>query len=62
MNFIFKFFVNRELDKVQEEIRCGFEKNGLTDEILENQIAINTVRNLLDIPDSKEKVYKKYTQ
>ena len=62
MNIIIKFFVNRELDKIQAEISAEYKENGLTEELLDKQVLINSIRNLFDIPDNDEKIYKKYTQ
>lgn len=62
MNFIIKFFINRELNKIQTEISTEYKLNGLTDELLEQQVLINSIRHLFDIPDDNEKIYKKYTQ
>lgn len=62
MNIIIKFFVNRELDKIQAEISAEYKENGLTEELLDKQVLINSIRNLFDIPDDAEKIYKKYTQ
>ena len=62
MNIIIKFFVNRELNKIQAEISAEYKENGLTEELLDKQVLINSIRNLFDIPDDAEKIYKKYTQ
>lgn len=62
MNFFSKKIVNQELNKVQDEINKEYEKNGLTDDVLDKQVAMNTIRNLLNLPDDKEKIYKEFTQ
>ena len=52
MKIIRKYYeweLNREQDKLDEE----YEKYGLTENILEKQIALNARRNELDIPDKK---------
>lgn len=39
-----------------------YKKNGLTDEVLDKQIAINKKRRELDIPDSRNKIYEDFVQ
>lgn len=51
-----------ELDKKQEELNKQYNKEGLTDEILEKQIEINTIRSQENIPDPKETIHKNYVQ
>ena len=52
----------KELDKEQEEINKQYEKEGLTDEVLDRQIAINEKRHKENITDPKELVYKNFAQ
>lgn len=46
----------------QKRINKKYEKEGLTDEILNEQVEINRLRNELNIPDDQEKVYKDFVQ
>ena len=46
----------------QKQINELFKEYGLTDEILEKQVEINTKRNKLDICDETEIIYDKYVQ
>ena len=46
----------------QRAINKKYEKHGLTDEVLEEQVKLNVFRNLHDISDSSKKVYKNYVQ
>ena len=62
MNFISKFIINRELNKLQEELTKEYKEHGLTDELLEKQVTINGIRHMLNIPDDDEKIYKKFVQ
>ena len=62
MNFFSKKIVNNELNKIQKQINEDYEKNGLTDDVLDKQVAMNTIRNLLNLPDDNEKIYKEFTQ
>lgn len=59
---IHRINVSRELDKKQEIVNQLFAENGLTDEILELQVDINTQRCKEDIPDTRELVYKNFVQ
>ena len=58
MSFIKKIqFKNK-----QRAINKEYEKNGLTDEVLDAQIELNKLRNEHDIADEKQYVHKKYVQ
>ena len=46
----------------QRAINKKYEKHGLTDEVLEEQVKLNTFRNLQDISDSSKRIYKNYVQ
>lgn len=59
---IHRINVSRELDKKQEIVNQLFAENGLTDEILELQVDINTQRCKENIPDTNELVYKNFVQ
>ena len=51
-------FIKRvNLSNRQKEINRMFEEEGLTDEILKKQIALNQERHKLDINDPTETVY-----
>ena len=43
--------IKMSLKKEQEAIYAAYKQNGLTDEILERQVALNQKRNKLNIPD-----------
>lgn len=57
-----KSIKNFQLNRKQKKIKKLCEKEGLTDEVLEAQVEINTLRNELDIPDSNEIIYDKFVQ
>ena len=46
----------------QRAINKAYEKHGLTDHILEEQVKLNTFRNYHNITDSSKKIYKDYVQ
>lgn len=50
------------LAKEQEKIDKLYEKEGLTDEVLEKQVALNQLRNKLDISDRKNRIYDRFVQ
>lgn len=59
--------IKRYLKKIglknrQKRINKKYEKEGLTDEILKEQLEINKLRNELNIPDDNEKVYEDFVQ
>ena len=51
-----------ELRNKQKVIDKEYAKNGLTDEVLDAQVELNTSRHELDIPDENNFVYEKYVQ
>lgn len=57
-----KFLKIIQIKNKQKVINKQFEKEGLTDEVLEAQIELNKERNLHDIPDESEFVYEKFVQ
>ncbi len=57
-----KFLKTIQIKNKQKVINKQFEKEGLTDEVLEAQIRLNSERNEYDIPDESEFVYEKYIQ
>lgn len=46
----------------QREVDRLFEKEGLTDRVLEKQVTVNKLRNRLNYPDENEKVYRSFVQ
>ena len=54
--------MEKHLAKKQQEVDKLYAENGLTDEVLDKQIAINKLRHAHDIPDESEKVYGDYVQ
>lgn len=54
--------MKEHLAKKQKEVDELYEKEGLTDEVLEKQLTINKLRNAHDIVDESEKIYKDYVQ
>jgi hypothetical protein len=54
--------MEEHLKRKQEEVDKLYEEYGLTDEVLEKQIAVNELRHAHDIPDKSERVYKEYVQ
>ena len=57
-----RFFKKIQFKNKQRAIAKQTEETGLTDELLEEQVALNMLRNEHDISDSKNRVYKKYVQ
>ena len=62
MNFISKIINGYKLNKRQKEVNKKYKEEGLTNNVLDAQIAINKKRNELDIPDPNNKIYKKWVQ
>ena len=59
--------IKRYLKKIglknrQKRINKKYEKEGLTNEILQEQLEINKLRNELNIPDDNEKVSEDFVQ
>ena len=42
------------LREAQDRITKEYNKNGLTDEVLDAQVALNKIRHALNIPDENE--------
>ena len=55
---LFRIPIKNAQDKINKE----YEKHGLTNEILEAQVELNTIRHALNIPDEDEKIYKEFVQ
>ena len=54
--------MEEHLKKKQKEVDELYEEHGLTDEVLDKQIAINKLRHAHDIPDESEMVHEDYVQ
>ena len=54
--------MEEHLAKKQKEVDELYEKHGLTDEVLDKQIAINKLRHAHDISDKSNRINKKYVQ
>ena len=54
--------MEEHLAKKQKEVDELYEKHGLTDEVLDKQIAINKLRHAHDISDESEKLHEDYVQ
>lgn len=52
----------KKLDEQQKEINKEYEEKGLTDELLEKQIQINTTRHKENMPDTTKNIYKNFVQ
>ena len=56
------FFKTIQLKNKQRYIEKQMEKHGLTDELVEAQVELNTERNKHDIPDSSNFINEKFVQ
>ena len=54
--------LEEELIKKQEEINEQYAKEGLTQDVLDKQVALNQLRNELNISDSTKRIYKNFVQ
>lgn len=54
--------MEEHLKKKQEEVDKLYKEHGLTDEVLDKQIAINKLRHAHDIADESCKVHEDYVQ
>lgn len=59
MNSISKKYYMWKLNRMQKSVDKKYAKEGLTDDVLEKQIKINTKRNKLNITDPNEPTNKK---
>lgn len=50
------------LENRQKELDEKYAKQGLTDEVLEEQILINKLRHEHDLPDEEKMTHKEYVQ
>lgn len=62
MNKLSKFVKRVQFRNRQRAINKQYEKEGLTDEVLDAQVALNIERNKYNISDGTKKVYKNYVQ
>lgn len=51
-----------DIELRQEALNKKYAEEGLTDEILDEQIKLNKLRHEHDIPDDNEKVYDDFVQ
>lgn len=54
--------MEKHIEKLQKEIDDLYEKEGLTDEVLDKQIYVNKLRNAHDITDKSNRVNGEYVQ
>ena len=54
--------INRKLKKQQKKIDDLYEKEGLTDRVLDMQVELNKQRNEHNIPDADKTIYEHYVQ
>lgn len=58
-----KLFLHKiQLKNKQRIVKDKFEKEGFTDEVLEQQVEINTLRRELDLPDDSEFIHGEFVQ
>ncbi len=57
-----KYLHKIQLKNKQRIINKQFEKEGLTDEVLKQQIEVNQKRHELDLPDDDEFVFEDFVQ
>lgn len=57
-----KFFKKISLKNKQQHVNKLYERDGLTDEVLNLQVQINQERNEYNITDDSEKIYKDFVQ
>ena len=62
MNKLSKFMKRVQFRNRQRAIKKQIEKDGLTDELFEAQVALNMERHEHDIPDETKRVHDKYVQ
>jgi len=62
MNKLSKFVKRVQFRNRQRAINKQYEKEGLTDEVLDAQVTLNVERNKYNISDGTKKVYKNYVQ
>ena len=56
------FLKKMQIKNKQRAINKQYEKEGLTDEVLDAQIELNKLKHEYDIADSSKKVFEEYVQ
>ena len=51
-----------QIKNKQKHINKLYEKDGLTDEVLREQIELNKMKNKLNISDKSKRIYQNYVQ
>ena len=54
--------MNKELAERQKALNEKYAKEGLTDEVFEEQLEINKLRHKHDIPDKTKVLHKEFVQ
>ena len=62
MNFISRKIHEIHLNYQQRQVSRLYKSEGLTDRVLEKQVAINKKRHELNLPDRYEMIYKRFVQ
>ncbi|WP_296886296.1 hypothetical protein [uncultured Methanobrevibacter sp.] len=62
MNKLSKFMKRVQFRNRQRAINKQYEREGLTDEVLDAQVALNIERHEHDISDETKRVHDKYVQ
>lgn len=57
-----KFLKIIQLKNKQRDIEKKYQKEGLSDEVIDAQVEINKLRNELDLPDETKFVFENYVQ
>ena len=57
-----RFFHKIQLKNKQKHVNKLYERDGLSDEVLNLQVQINQERNEYNITDDSEKIYKDFVQ
>lgn len=57
-----KFLKSIQLKNRQRAVDKKFDEEGLTDEVLNEQLEINQLRHQYDISDKSNRVYKNFVQ
>lgn len=57
-----KFIKRIELNNKQRKLNRLYERDGLTEEVVDKQVEINTLRHEHDIPDNGKKVFREFVQ
>lgn len=55
---IFRIPIKEAQDKIEKE----YNRKGITNEILDAQVALNKIRNALNLPDESEFIYEEFVQ